>query len=151
MLGFIIYAALCVVAERYNTYVDEKRVCRVCFYVLIVGMLIDPVVQMLPTLEAHALVCLLNLAGLVSLPYVHKYRYIRVLFLIGIWLCAVSAVSHWYKLSLDVPYVAITHILNLMQTFILLGGSNGFIDKFRRGQRHANTNRTSDEYYLRNH
>ena len=150
MLGFIIYAFLCLVAERYNTYVGEKRVCRVCFYVLVGGMILDPFVQMLPSLEAHAVVCLLNLAGLLSIPYVPKYKYIRVLFLIGIWLCMVSAVTHWYKIVLDVPYVLITHILNLMQTFILLGGSNGFIDKFRRGERHANTNRTSDEYYLRN-
>lgn len=146
MWFFLLYAAVCFWAMTLNTRFDNRMVCLVCGVALLAGVAIDPLIAVLPTLIAYLLVCALNLITLLYIPYTVPYRLIPILVYGGIILCFHGAVCAYLGLSDIVPYVSVTHGLNVLQIGILVVNSDRFMGSCRR---RTDVNRDKPESDLR--
>ena len=93
--------------------------------------MVDPLVMSVGGLGGYAIISALNGLALFFIPYIRHYLLIPVLFLAGIFVCLLSAISFAYNQQQWMPYVLTTHLLNIVQIIVLVGGSDRVMGKFR--------------------
>ena len=108
--------------------------------------MVDPLVMAVGGLGGYAIVSAVNGLALFFIPYIRHYLLIPVLFLAGIFVCLLSAIAFAYNQDQWVPYVLTTHVLNILQIIVLVGGSDRVMGKFRQ---YCSTNRNSASHSLR--
>ncbi len=124
MIAFSIYALFCLLAITLNRTPVKQHVCGVCFLALLGGLLLDPFVQIAPAILGYSLVFALNAVALTVMRYTRDYYIIPLLFYVGLGLCFYGALCTWLNWVDDIPYVILTHALNIIQILVLVIGSD---------------------------
>lgn len=138
MITFALYASACALCVLLNATRAKQWVCLVCCYATLAGLVIDPIIVLLPPLVAYLVISTLNATALIAMPYVRTYLLIPVLFLVGIALCFYGALGIVYNFDDRVPYFLVTHTLNMIQIVVLVAGSDrglGVLIRYRAAYR----------------
>lgn len=131
MLVWLGYSAAALVAAAWCRSETKRTVALLCAGSLLAGMLLDPWVASLDPLIAYTVVALLNTLFIWLIPCHRHYLLIPLLFVCGLAYCAWGAVTVLVP-GLPNPYSGITHGLNIVQSLVLLGGSDRLLAQYHR-------------------